>query len=164
MSLSYSKQMNRISSSKLLEGLISYGLFTDKIPPFLSAEQFFKFAKTFNHTQFPNSNFQDPNFIAGFIKYENMRNINIPRELAIPNPIAYFNLCKCLSDNWNRLKKHFEANTKLDEFKIMINSLTDTLKILKKLIKVNLLKIFIKLLMELCQNKVLLTKTSNFSM
>lgn len=110
--------MNRISSSKLLEGLISYGLFTDKIPPFLSAEQFFKFAKTFDHTQFPSSNFHNPNFIAGFIQYENMRNINIPRELAIPNPIAYFNLCKCLSDNWNRLKKHFEANTKLDEFKI----------------------------------------------
>ncbi|MBG9085871.1 hypothetical protein GV391_10640 [Neisseria meningitidis] len=45
MSFSYIDQMDRISNDELLEGLAGYGLFADKIPPFLTAESFFNFAQ-----------------------------------------------------------------------------------------------------------------------
>ena len=115
MSLSYTEQMNRIKSDELLEGLVAYGLFAEKIPPFLSAENFFNFARSFTHDQ--NSNFGKNNYVTDFIQYESIRNINIPRELAIPNPISYFNLCKCLSDYWDELKQHFKKNTDHEGFK-----------------------------------------------
>ena len=47
-----------------------------------------------------------------------MRNINIPRPLAIPEPFAYSDQCKSLSDNWTLIKNHFQIKTDGDEFKI----------------------------------------------
>ncbi len=116
MSFSYIDQMDRISNDELLEGLAGYGLFADKIPPFLTAESFFDFAQNNQHGG--NSKFQKQDFVTDFIAYESIRNINIPRGLAIPNPISYFNLCKCLADNWDKLKTHFETNTEHEYFKI----------------------------------------------
>lgn len=116
MSFSYIDQMDRISNDELLEGLAGYGLFADKIPPFLTAENFFNFAQNNQHGG--NSKFQKQDFVTDFIAYESIRNINIPRGLAIPNPISYFNLCKCLADNWDKLKAHFKANTEYENFKI----------------------------------------------
>ncbi|WP_058357841.1 RNA-directed DNA polymerase [Vitreoscilla massiliensis] len=102
----YSEQMNRISKDELLKGLVGYGLFPEKLPPFLSSEAFY------NHIE-SGSNL---NFTAvketGFFEYESMRNINIPRVLGIPNPFAYFNLCECLSKNWENLCQHFYENSK----------------------------------------------------
>jgi hypothetical protein len=47
-----------------------------------------------------------------------MRNINIPRPLAIPNPIAYRNQCKAISDSWEDLKTHFRGKTDKQTHKI----------------------------------------------
>ncbi|MBG8732001.1 hypothetical protein E4O80_05080 [Neisseria meningitidis] len=54
MSFSYIDQMDRISNDELLEGLAGYGLFADKIPPFLTAESFFNFAKIINMGEIAN--------------------------------------------------------------------------------------------------------------
>ena len=40
-----------------------------------------------------------------------MRNINIPRPMAIPEPFAYSNQAKCLSENWTKLQQHFIDKT-----------------------------------------------------
>ena len=47
----------------------------------------------------------------GYVSYENMRNINIPRNLGIPTPMGHELLCKYLSDNWNQITEYFKQKT-----------------------------------------------------
>lgn len=107
---SYIDFMNEISSDELYEALLAYGLFADKLPPFFSSISFFDYCK--NKTQ----NFSGKQ--SEYIYYENMRNINIPRELGIPNPMSYERLCKCISDNWEEIKQHFSEKTSNQEYKV----------------------------------------------
>ena len=37
-----------------------------------------------------------------------MRNINIARNIGIPIPMGHERLCKCLSDNWDKIKDFFD--------------------------------------------------------
>jgi len=53
-----------------------------------------------------------------YVRYENMRNINIPRPLAIPHPIAYRNLCKVLSDSWCEMQGYMQDKTDAQEHKV----------------------------------------------
>jgi len=108
----YFELLNEISQDELFDGLLGYGLFADKIPPFLTAENFLNFCKT------SPSGFAFDEKPKKYIHYENMRNINIPRVLAIPNPIAYHNQCKVLSDNWDKLLEYFKIQTENQEYKI----------------------------------------------
>ncbi|MCB4776837.1 MAG: RNA-directed DNA polymerase [Sulfurovum sp.] len=109
----YSDNLNEIDKDELFEGLLGYGLFEEKIPNFLSSESFFAFCK-----RQESSFFTDYNKPAKFIKYDSMRNINIPREIAIPNPMAYRNLCHILSENWGKLQEYFRKSTKNHTHKI----------------------------------------------
>ena len=95
--------MDELSQQDIYEGLLAHGLFSDKLPPIFSSENFF------NYCQSKKENF--PKHSTEYIYYETMRNINIPRPLGIPNPVAYQRLCKCISDNWDNLKAHFKKNT-----------------------------------------------------
>ncbi|MCQ2081358.1 MAG: RNA-directed DNA polymerase [Lachnospiraceae bacterium] len=47
-----------------------------------------------------------------------MRNINIPRPIGIPTPMAHERLCKCLAENWGDIRNHFEKMTSGDNIKI----------------------------------------------
>ncbi len=106
----YIDYKNEITDSELFDGLVGFGLFAEKIPNFLTSADFLNFVSTL---PFPiNDKPKD------YIRYSNMRNINIPRHLAIPEPFAYANQCKVLSNNWSKIKKHFEQKTDKDEFKI----------------------------------------------
>lgn len=107
---SYSEYMEEISSDKLYEGLLGYGLFSEKLPPIFTSESFFGYCK--------NNNIVFSKGEHDYISWESMRNINIPRLLSIPNPMAYQKLCKCLSDNWENLKKHFQRQTADNDYKI----------------------------------------------
>lgn len=123
---SYYELLNEITSDELFNGLLGYGLFADKIPPFLTAENFLDFCKT------PPMGFIFNNSEKNYIYYESMRNINVPRVLAIPNPIAYHNQCKVLSDNWDKLLEYFREQTKNHEHKlsrIHIRKIDDSFKI-----------------------------------
>lgn len=109
--IKYHEHLDDISSDELLEGLVAYGLFADKIPRFLSAVDFFQFCKN-----------QEPAFFEkkdkGVIQFESMRNVNVPRILSIPNPIAHWNLCYVLSESWNEIKEHFATKTQHQNHKI----------------------------------------------
>jgi hypothetical protein len=106
----YTDYKKEISSDDLYNGLVGYGLFAEKIPEFLTSVDFLDFTKTLI---FPiNVKPKD------YIRYSSMRNINIPRPLAIPEPFAYSNQAKCLADNWNKLQNHFKLKTKNDTIKI----------------------------------------------
>lgn len=106
----YIEYKNEISDSDLYEGLVGYGLFAEKIPNFLASVDFLAYTQTLT---FPiNDKPKD------FIRYSSMRNINIPRPMAIPEPFAYANQAKVLSDNWAKLQNHFRDKTLNDSFKI----------------------------------------------
>lgn len=109
---SYYELLNEISADELFDGLLGYGLFTEKIPPFITAENFLGFCKT------PPPGFTFDDSPRKYIHYESMRNINVPRVLAIPNPIAYRNQCKVLSDNWDKLLEYFKEQIRNQEYKI----------------------------------------------
>lgn len=102
--------MSEITPDELYKGLLAHGLFSEKIPPIFTSEMFFDYCENMS------GNFQDR--ACGFIYYENMRNINVPRPLGIPNPMAYQRLCKCLKQNWSALITHFEAQTKAQTHKV----------------------------------------------
>lgn len=106
----YIDYKNDISSQELYDGLVGFGLFAEKFPNFLTSEDFLAFTKAL---VFPLSDKPKD-----YIRYSSMRNINIPRPLAIPEPFAYASQCKSLSDNWINLKNHFKDKTINDTFKI----------------------------------------------
>lgn len=123
---SYYELLNEISADELFDGLLGYGLFTEKIPPFLTAENFLDFCKI------QSSRFTFDKTPKKYIHYESTRNINVPRVLAIPNPIAYHNQCKVLSDNWERLLKYFKDQTQNQEHKISrihVRKIDDSFKV-----------------------------------
>ncbi len=96
--------INELSSSEIYEGLLAYGLFTEKLPPVFTAKGFFDYCEA-QTTSFPKAP-------AEYIYHESMRNINTPRPLGIPNPAAYQQLCKYISDIWPKLQQYFEEQTK----------------------------------------------------
>ena len=80
----YHEFYDEISEKELFKGLLGFGLFAEKIPNFLSSEFFFEYIEK---QTFP-YNGKTPK---DYIRYSSMRNINIPRPLAIPEPFSYAN-------------------------------------------------------------------------
>ncbi|AFA47673.1 hypothetical protein Awo_c08820 [Acetobacterium woodii DSM 1030] len=108
--MKYHEYMDEIESDTLLEGLLGYGLFSSKIPPFLSSKDFYAYS-ILNSTNYSKKEKE-------FVYFESLRNTNVPRPLGIPNPFAYYNLCNCLSENWEELKIHFKKYTENHNHKI----------------------------------------------
>lgn len=104
MEKTYYDFMKEISAHEIYDRLVQYGMFSEKLPPVLSAESFLDYCKN-KRTQ----SFGDRWY--GYISYENMRNINIPRNLGIPTPMGHELLCKCLSENWDQIVEHFKMKT-----------------------------------------------------
>ncbi len=109
---SYADCLYELSKSELFDGLVGYGLFAEKIPPFLSSENFLDTIKV------STDNFNFDNKPKKFISYESIRNINIPRILSIPHPIAYSNQCKMLSEKWFKLRRYFKKKTENNTHKV----------------------------------------------
>jgi len=119
----YFDYMDEISSDELFEGLLGDGLFAEKIPPVFTSEAFSDWSKTQEEKTFADKKSRKKNvdweyYGKDYIRYDNMRNINIPRPLAIPNPITYRNQCKALSDSWDELKAHFKDKTNNQSHKL----------------------------------------------
>lgn len=96
--------MEEISSEDLYDRLVEFGMFSEKLPPVFSATSFLDYCKTKRTQAFSNLGY-------GYIVYENIRNVNVPRNIGIPTPMGHELLCKCLSDNWSEIKKHFKKCT-----------------------------------------------------
>lgn len=110
MKKGYSDYMDEISADELYEGLLAHGLFSDKLPPVFTSEYFYRYSLSLCHP------FSKGNH--GFIFFNSMRDINIPRSLGIPNPMAYQRLCACLKENWDEIKTHFQKQTDGNDHKI----------------------------------------------
>lgn len=108
--MSYSDCINQLTKYEVLDGFLGHGLFSDRLPPFLTSEPYLIYSKT---TPFSNKQYNSQ-----YIYYDNYRNNNIPRVLAIPSPFAYENLCREISEDWENLKKYFYQKTNLQKYKI----------------------------------------------
>lgn len=107
---SYSDFMNEITAAELYTGLLAYGMFAEKLPPVFSSKSFFDYVQA-NNLVFQGGAHKH-------VYYENMRNINVPRPLAIPNPFAYQQLCAFLKDIWPNLQSHFHEKTKDESYRV----------------------------------------------
>ena len=112
--------MDNISGDELYSGLLN-GLFTEKLPPVLTCEYFYNYCNSNNPI------FSDEPHC--YIHYSSVRNLNTPRAFGVPNPMAYKNLCKFLSEKWDDIKQHLRTQTTGHTHKISrihIRKLEDT--------------------------------------
>ncbi|MDY2985512.1 MAG: RNA-directed DNA polymerase [Synergistes jonesii] len=101
--------MNEISADELYEGLLGYGMFSEKLPPVFTAVPFLNYAKT-------NPGFKKDN--QDYVTFRSMRNINIPRLMGIPNPFQYEKLCAELKSSWSKILDHFQCHTVGQSYRI----------------------------------------------
>lgn len=109
--------MEEINEDELYDMLVSYGMFSEKLPPIFTGEKFLEYCKDNKLCDTKEVNCTENNSCfarkgRGYINYESMRNINIPRNIGIPTPIGHEHLCSILKDNWENLIEHFKEKTK----------------------------------------------------
>lgn len=107
----YYEFQEEISKEELFRGFLGFGLFAEKIPNFVTSESFYDYIKI---QSFPYNDCKPTDYI----RYSNMRNINIPRPISIPEPFSYANQIKIVSENWNKIVGHFKKKTKSQPYKI----------------------------------------------
>ena len=106
---SYADCMNELSADEVYEGLLRYGLFSEKLLPIFVNNSFFDAFKDFeNFSKRPHK----------YICYESMRNTNTPRVLGIPCPMSYQKLCLCIKENWKIIQDFLMAQTKHQQYKV----------------------------------------------
>ena len=101
--------MSELSPDEVFEGLLGYGLFNEKQPQFLTSVPFYNYCI---------NNPPSVNGFKNYVRFDGYRNVNIPRPYGIPEPFSYYNLCKCISDNWSKLCSILKENTINNEYKI----------------------------------------------
>lgn len=102
---SYVDYIREISADDVLEGFLGYGLFADQLPDIFTSQPFYDYCidrKDFGFAKAP----------CDYIRYESMRNVNVPRAISIPNPFAYALLCKHISEYWNKIVSVLDDKTK----------------------------------------------------
>lgn len=92
-------------------GLVDYGLFAEKIPPCFTSEGLAaKLPDGMERVAYETDSEKLGKLIAkqtrGFIRYQTLRDTNIPRHLGIPHPQSYFAQCNAIWRCWDRIKKH----------------------------------------------------------
>ena len=90
-------------------GLVDFGLFSEKIPPCFSS----KGLSTHVPEEFLSLLTEKENLGKliiksrhDFIRYESLRQKNIPRQLGVPHPEGYIVQCLALKRHWAEIKKH----------------------------------------------------------
>lgn len=96
---SYVECMDEISAEEIYEGLLVHGIFSSKLPPIFSAESFGEYCKVMTQ------GFHERGY--DYAVFDTMRNVNIPRSLGIPNPMAYQQLCASVKKYWGDIQAHF---------------------------------------------------------
>ena len=101
----------KLSQADVLSGLLDHGLFAEKVPPCFSTE-----GLTAIVTEAMGSLIDeiDENTLKDnidkcshdYVRYEALRDINIPRHLGIPHPEAYAVQAQAISKHWQEIATH----------------------------------------------------------
>lgn len=101
----------KLSAASVLTGLLDYGLFADKVPPCFTSEGLAAIASVSlagileEQDEKKLKNSIDPR-AHDYIRYEALRDINIPRHLGIPHPEAYAVQSLAISRHWKEIATH----------------------------------------------------------
>lgn len=101
----------KLSQSDLLTGLLDYGLFSDKVPSCFTSVGLAKIAsdvlgEILEETDETNLKKKIKPYSKDYIRYDALRDINIPRHLGIPHPGAYAIQALALSKHWQVIAEH----------------------------------------------------------
>lgn len=101
----------KLSAAAVLTGLLDYGLFADKVPPCFTSEGLAAIVSASMSAVLEET---DDKKLASFldkrdhdyIRYEALRDINVPRHLGIPHPEAYAVQSLAISRHWKEIATH----------------------------------------------------------
>lgn len=101
----------KLSPAALLTGLLDYGLFADKVPPCFTSEGLAAIASVdmadiLNESDDKKLKELVDQRAHDYIRYEALRDINVPRHLGIPHPEAYAAQSLALSRHWKEIATH----------------------------------------------------------
>jgi hypothetical protein len=103
--------VDKLSAKDVLTGLLDHGLFAEKVPPCFTSKGLALHAKSWLGGIFDEA---DEKKLAGkinnkshdYIRYEALRDINIPRHLGIPHPESYSVQALAIEKHWDEIKAH----------------------------------------------------------
>ncbi len=92
-------------------GLVDYGLFAERLPPCFSSEGLASklpaaMAKIATETDSKKLKKLIGQQTRGFVRYQTLRDINIPRHLGVPHPQSHLAHCVAIRRCWDSIKKH----------------------------------------------------------
>lgn len=101
----------KLSPDAVLTGLLDYGLFADKVPPCFTSEGLATHAQVsmgsiLEETDAKKLKDNLDQRAHDYIRYEALRDINIPRHLGIPHPEAYAAQSLAISRHWQDIATH----------------------------------------------------------
>jgi hypothetical protein len=100
-----------LSAEAAFTGLTDFGLFAEKMPPCFTSEGLSSqvntaLAKIETETDSKKLSKVFNNVTHSQIRYQSLRDINIPRHLAIPHPESYLAHCLAIKRCWDKIKTH----------------------------------------------------------
>ncbi|WP_338453914.1 antiviral reverse transcriptase Drt4 [Aeromonas veronii] len=101
----------KLSPDDVLVGLLDHGLFAEKIPPCFTTKGLSDFVSTSMGTLLDEVNEQKLKEALGkrahdFMRYEALRDSNIPRHMGIPHPEAYAVQALAIAKHWQTIATH----------------------------------------------------------
>lgn len=100
-----------VSSSDVLTGLLDYGLFAEKVPPCFSTDGLTAIVVEAMNGFLDEKNEQKlikkiEKCCHDYVRYEALRDTNVPRHLGIPHPESYAVQALAISKNWKEISTH----------------------------------------------------------
>jgi hypothetical protein len=101
----------KLSEAAVLTGLLDFGLFADKVPPCFTSEGLAAIASLAMRDILVETDEKKLKDVIDtrahdYIRYEALRDINIPRHLGIPHPEAYAVQALAISRHWKEVSTH----------------------------------------------------------
>ena len=103
------KLHKEIEAKHVYERLLKYGLFANKMDGLFSSFSFYEWLKEEDVDIFKQKRTE-------LLKYRVLKNDNSIRIFSIPNPSNYFCLCKCITDNWSKIKESSIIFNNVDKY------------------------------------------------
>lgn len=101
----------KLSPEEVLKGLLDHGLFAEKIPPCFTSDGLAEFVSNSMGTLLDESDEEKLKNILGkrvhdYMRYEALRDSNIPRHMGVPHPEAYGLQALAIAKHWRAIATH----------------------------------------------------------
>ena len=100
-----------LSEDEAFIGLVDYGLFSEKLPPCFTSEGLSDHVPNVLLTLTTENDEKKLDKLLkkrehDFIRYEPLREVNIPRQIGVPHPESHIVQCLGLKRHWAEIKRH----------------------------------------------------------